>query len=67
MRHDILLRPTRPGVIPFTVDHLDWRGDGSHGALRTAVTVVGEAIETPEPGKAARNGAQGGRAEGRGP
>lgn len=47
MRHDILLRPTEPGVIPFEVDYLDWRGYGSHGKLRTTITVTGEPVKPP--------------------
>ncbi len=39
MRFDILVRPTSPGSIPFTVDYLDWRGYGSRGRARTSITV----------------------------
>ncbi len=39
MRQDLLVRPTTPGAIPFTVDYLDWRGYGSQGRVRTTITV----------------------------
>ncbi len=39
MRYDLLVRPTSPGTIPFSVDYLDWRGYGSRGRARTTITV----------------------------
>lgn len=39
MRHDMLMRPVRTGTIPFSVRYLDWRGYGTQGEARTAVTV----------------------------
>lgn len=39
-RYDLLVRPTSPGVIPFSCDYLDWRGYGSRGRARTTITVT---------------------------
>jgi plastocyanin len=39
MRQDLLIRPTTPGQIPFSVDYLEWRGYGAQGRVRTTITV----------------------------
>jgi FtsP/CotA-like multicopper oxidase with cupredoxin domain len=40
MRHDILVRPTAPGVIPFQVDYWDWQGATLRGRAKTQIVVA---------------------------
>lgn len=39
-RHDLLFRAGRRGTFPVVIDHMDWRGHGSLGQVRTSITVV---------------------------
>ena len=40
MRYDLLLRPTTPGSIPFTVDYWDWIAGTVRGRATTAILVA---------------------------